>query len=91
MSAIWKAFVFSLLVFAFHIVEEVIKRLIHGADLAKASRELRLDQFAVRAIVVFCIFIPLFAFREFRRVMGDEEFQTLVFGPGGGEEMRRTV
>ena len=90
-SAIWKAFVFSLLVFAFHIVEEVIKRLIHGADLAKASRELRLDQLATRAIVVFCIFIPLFAFREFRRVMGDAEFQSLVFGSVGGEEMRRTA
>jgi hypothetical protein len=90
-SATWKAFVFGLLVFAFHIVEEVIKRLIHGADLAKASRELRLDQFAARSIVVFCIFIPLFAFREFRRVMGDEEFQSLVFGSGGSEEMRRTA
>ncbi|HEX8797975.1 MAG TPA: hypothetical protein VF772_05150, partial [Terriglobales bacterium] len=90
-STIWKAFVFGLLVFAFHIVEEVIKRLIHGADLAKASHELRLDQFATRAIVVFCIFIPLFVFREFQRVMGDERFQSLVFGSGGGEEMRRTA
>jgi hypothetical protein len=80
LSAIWKAFVFGLLVFAFHIVEEVIKRLIHGADSATVSRELRLDQFAGRAIVVFCTFIPLFAFREFRRVMGEEEFRSLVFG-----------
>ena len=34
-SAIWKAFVFGLLVFAFHIVEEVIKRLIHGLTWPK--------------------------------------------------------
>src|SRR5215472_1459461 len=59
-SAVWKAFVFGLLVFAFHVVEEVIKRLIHGADLAKASHELRVDQFAARSIIVFCTFIPLF-------------------------------
>ena len=90
-SAIWKALVFGLLVFAFHIVEEVIKRLIHGADLARASRELRLDQFAARSIVVFCIFVPLFAFREFRRVMGEEEFHSLVFGSGSGEDKRRTA
>ena len=88
LSAIWKAFVFGLLVFTFHIVEEVIKRLIHGADLATVSRELRLDQFAGRAIVVFCTFIPLFAFREFRRVMGEEEFRSLVFGSGDRSEIR---
>ena len=79
-SALWKAFVFGLLVFAFHVVEEVIKRLIHGADLDKASRDIRFEQFAGRAIVVFCVFIPLFAWREFRRAMGEEEFRTLVYG-----------
>lgn len=82
-SAVWKAFVFGLLVFAFHIVEEIVKRLIHGSDLAKASRELRLDQLASRTIVVFCTFIPLFAFREFRRVMGEESFHDLLFGKRG--------
>ena len=79
-SALWKAFVFGLLVFAFHVVEEVIKRLIHGADMAKASTDIRFEQFAGRAIVMFCVFIPLFAWREFRRSMGEEEFRTLVYG-----------
>jgi len=77
--------VFGLLVFAFHIVEEVIKRLIHGEDLAKASRELRLDELFSRSIIVFCVFLPLFAFREFRRVMGEEKFNALVYGSKGGE------
>ena len=81
-SAVWKAAVFGLLVFAFHVVEEIVKRLIHGADLEKASRNLRFDQFAGRAIVVLATFIPLFVFREFRRVMGEEEFSNLLFGPG---------
>jgi len=79
-SAVWKALVFGLLVFVFHVVEEFIKRMIHGADLAKASTHMRLDQLAGRSIIVFCIFIPLFAWREFRRVMGEEEFGNLVFG-----------
>ena len=47
-SALWKALLFGLLVFAFHIVQEVIKRLIHGADLARASREIRFDERASR-------------------------------------------
>jgi hypothetical protein len=85
-SAVWKAFVFGLLVFAFHIVEEAAKRLIHGADLAKASGDIRFDQLASRTIVVFCAFIPLFAFREFRRVMGEEPFHGLVFGQTGKRE-----
>ena len=77
---------FGLLVYAFHIVEELIKRLIHGADLARAPREIRFDQLASRAIVVFCIFVPLFAFRELRRVMGEDEFRTLLFGSEGGRK-----
>ena len=82
LSAIWKAFIFTLLVFAFHVVEEVIKRLIHGDAMAEASRNIRFDELAGRCIVVFCVFIPFFAFREFRRVMGEEEFKALVFGKG---------
>lgn len=78
-SAMWKAFIFSLLVFAFHLVEEIIKRLIHGADISHASSEIRFDQFAARWIIVFITFVPLFAFREIRRVIGEEEFQTMVF------------
>src|SRR5450631_4447277 len=82
LSAIWKAFIFTLLVFAFHVVEEVIKRLIHGDAMAEASRNIRIDELAGRCIVVFCVFIPFFAFREFRRVMGEDEFKALVFGKG---------
>lgn len=78
-SAIWKAFVFGLAVFAFHVVEEVIKRLIHGADMARASSDIRFDQLAGRTIVVFCTFIPFFAFTEFRRVLGKENFNDLLF------------
>jgi len=63
-----------------------MKRLIHGADLAKASRDLRFEQFASRAIIVFCVFIPLFVWREFRRTMGEEEFRMLVYGTGEGKK-----
>jgi hypothetical protein len=78
-SAVWKALLFGVLVFAFHVAEEIIKRLIHGADITQASRGLRLEQFAARSIIVFVTFVPLFAFREFRRVMGEEKFKAMVF------------
>jgi hypothetical protein len=79
-SAIWKSFIYGLLVFAFHIVEEIIKRLIHGADVAKASRQVRIEELGANAVVVFATFIPLFIFLELRRVMGDEAFISLFFG-----------
>jgi len=81
-SAVWKAFVFGGLVFAFHVVEELVKRLIHGSNFEHASQGLRFEQFASRAIVVFSTFVTLFVFREFRRVMGEDEFNKFVFGSG---------
>jgi hypothetical protein len=79
LSSVWKAFIFGLLLFAFHIVEEGVKRLIHGEELARVSREIRLYELAARSVVVFCTFVPLFAFRELRRVLGEEEFKSLMF------------
>jgi hypothetical protein len=78
-SALWKSFIYGLLVFAFHIVEEIIKRLIHGAAVGKASRDVRIEELGARAVVVFATFIPLFIFLELRRVMGDEAFGSLFF------------
>jgi hypothetical protein len=78
-SAMWKSFIYSLLVFAFHIAEEIIKRIIHGASVEKASRAIRFEEFGARAVIVFCTFIPLFIFLELRRVMGDDAFGSLFF------------
>jgi hypothetical protein len=79
LSAIYKAFLFTLLVFAFHFVEEVLKGLIHGVDIARTFREVRINDLLGRSIVVFGTFIPLFAFREFRRVLGEHKFNDLLF------------
>jgi len=77
-SAIWKAFVFGFLVFASHILEEIIKNLIHGKAAMAAFHEIHLEVLLSRAVVIFLTFIPLFLFRELRRVVGEEKFMTLV-------------
>jgi len=82
LSSIYKAFLFGLLVFAFHVVEEVVKGFLRGSTIAEAFHETHIDVFISRSIVIFCTFLPLFAFREFRRVLGEERFQTLLFKPG---------
>ena len=78
-SAVYKAFVFGLLVFAFHIIEEAIKQLVHGHRLVAAFREVRIDDLLSRSVIIFCTFIPLFAFREMQRVLGEGPFRALLF------------
>ena len=82
LAAIYKALLFTLLVFAFHVVEEVIRLLIHRGNLATALHEIRIDDLLGRSLVVFCTFIPLFAFRELQRVLGEENFRALFFRRG---------
>ena len=79
-SAIFRAFLYSLLVLCFHFLEEVIKRLIHGEAILSIPSEIHLDEMLARGIVVFCVFIPLFAFRDLRRRLGEDRFKALVFG-----------
>lgn len=81
-SVISKAFLYGLLVFAFHIVEEVVKRLIHGNDIVGAFRDVRLDDLLARSVIIFLTFIPFFAFRELGRVLGQEEFRALFLRAG---------
>jgi hypothetical protein len=78
-SSINKAVLFSLLVFVFHIVEEVIKRLVHGESLAGAFHTVRIADLIARVLIIFCTFIPFFAFREFSRVLGEDKFCELLF------------
>jgi len=88
-SALYKSVLYSLLVFVFHVVEEIIKRLVHGEELAKASQHIRVDELLARSLVVFCTFLPFFAFRELRRVMGDESFKDLFFRTGQAAKSER--
>ena len=78
-SAIYKAFMYSLLVLAFHFLEEIIKSLIHKKDIVAGLHEIRLDDLLARCVIVFCTFIPLFGFREMRRVLGEDKFRALLF------------
>ena len=78
-SSLCKAFLFGLLIFAFHIVEEAIKGILHGQGAASAFLDIQIKVLLARSIVVFCTFLPLFAFRELRRVLGERKFNDLVF------------
>ncbi len=78
---LYKAFVFDLLVFTFHFVEEFVKRLIHGAPFGTVWHNIDYPEMLSRMIVIFCAFLPLFAFRELRRVLGEERFNAILRNP----------
>ena len=88
-SVLLKAVLFSLLVLAFHFLEEFIKRLIHGEPYGTVIRNIRPDELIGRSILVFCTFLPLFAFIELRRVLGEEEFYALFLKRGGADHPTR--
>jgi len=78
-SVLYKSVVYGLLVFAFHLVEEFVKRLIHGEPRGTVFYSIDLNDLASRSIVIFLAFIPLFAFMELRRIIGEEELHALFF------------
>jgi hypothetical protein len=41
-----------------------------------------MNEFLGRGLVVFSTFVPLFAFRELRRVLGEDTFRSLFFRTG---------
>ena len=84
-AVLYKSFVFGLFVFAFHFLEEFVKRLIHGQPSGTVLHDINLNDLIGRAIIMFCAFIPLFAFRELGRVMGEDKLHALFFKSGALE------
>ena len=85
-SVLYKAFVFGVLVFAFHFVEEFVKRLIHHKPAGTVLEDINYDELIARSIIIFCTFLPLFAFRELHRVLGHGRLHALFFKPREGGE-----
>ena len=76
-TVLYKSFVYSLLVFAFHFLEEFIKRLIHHKPFGTVWHDIDYNDLAAKTIIIFLVFIPLFCFTELRRILGDQAFHAL--------------
>ena len=81
-AVLYKSVVFGLLVFGFHFVEEFIKRIIHGKPAGTVIHDINVDDLIAKTIIIFCAFIPLFAFRELGRVIGEDKLHALFFKSG---------
>lgn len=78
-AVLFKSVLFALFFFAFHILEEFIKRVYHGKPPGTVWHEMEWEQVIARSIVILCAFIPLFAFRELHRVLGGDKLYQLFF------------
>jgi hypothetical protein len=78
-----KAAVFALLYVAFHAVEIGTRGVLHGERFFGALYQevvTHRGEFVTIALIMFFGFIPFFALRETRRVMGPDKFQSLFVG-----------
>jgi hypothetical protein len=89
-SAVYKAFLFTLLVFGFHVLEEFVSLLFHKKDMVGAFHGVRVDDLLGRSLVVFCTFITLFAFRELQRVLGEDSLRSLFLKTGATPKSDRS-
>lgn len=81
-TVLFKSVFFGLLVFGFHLLEEFIKRLIRGEPAGAVWHNMSYEDLIGRSILIFLSFIPLFAFIELRRLIGEEKLHALFFKHG---------
>jgi hypothetical protein len=87
--AVYKAFVFTLFVGLFKILERTIVGLLHGKGLAGGWGELRREgkyELLAGCLVTFFAFVPFFSFKELGRVLGESKVRGLLFRKRTGRE-----
>jgi hypothetical protein len=81
-STVYKSFAFTVLVAVFHLLEHAIRGWLHGEGLRGAFAALRdrgIAELLALGLVYFCAFLPFFALREIRRVLGERRLTDLFF------------
>jgi hypothetical protein len=71
---VYKVILFSFFVLAFEVLEHVIGGLLHGKDVTGVFQEMMSvgwNELLARMLVMLVAFVPLFAFTETARVMGE--------------------
>jgi hypothetical protein len=89
---VYKSVLFSFLLVAAYILEEIIIGQFHGKSVADSLPALGgggvVGTLSVTALLCIAL-VPFFAFREIARTVGEAEFRTLMLGPTKREVERR--
>jgi hypothetical protein len=79
---LYKVIVFSLFTLLFEIIEHIVGSALHGHGVKGAFVEILgvgRDELLARTLVVVFAFLPLFAFGEIGRVLGENQLRELFF------------
>ena len=81
-----KSAIFGIYFLLFHLLEEGVRGWFHHESFLHAVRAefAHTDGLAIPILFVFFAFIPFFALRETRHVIGEQRFRHLFFGTRGG-------
>lgn len=82
LSVLYKSAVFVGLAILFGVLEHTIRGLFHGKPLAETMNDLLKNEryeFLGRLLLMFVAFIPLFAFLEIGRALGEGKMHALFF------------
>ena len=77
-----KSIAFLILVAGFTVIEEVIVGFIHDKTLWESMREVgggTTEEMVATTIIMFLIFLPLFAYRTLSEVLGDKVLYRILF------------
>jgi hypothetical protein len=77
---LYKVILFSLFTLAFEVLERVIGGFFHGKNILGALQEIMSvgwDELLARTLVMLVAFVPLFAFTETARVLGEGKMREL--------------
>jgi len=80
-SILYKCFIFTLFIIAFHTIERVIGGVLRGRSIAQSFPTIgggSLQGIVSTGATVFVALIPLFGFREIARVIGHSELWSLL-------------
>ena len=73
---------FSVYVAVFSVVERTAAGLLHGKGLTAGVAELASrgrDELLAQCVIIFCAFVPFFAFKELERVLGKDALRGLFW------------
>lgn len=79
LSVLYRAFLFTLLLNVFEVLEEAVKQTIHGQNPFAELMGVHGREFITRSVVFFLVFVLFFAFRETLRAAGNRSAFELFF------------
>lgn len=93
-TTLYKTVMFSLWVIVFKICESTVKGLLHKEGLGGGIHEIFArdwHEILANSLIILASFFPFFAFREVRRINGDDKIVSSLFHRSKFERMEKSI